>query len=233
MGFVMPLLRRGRGAVVGAALVSGLVAFAGGFVGFEREAEAQSKIAVIDMQRAMFETEEGLRVQANLKKLLDKRQADFNSRQNDFVREKEAFEKDQQNPKIPKEKLQQKAEDLQRHFAELQQMQAEYQRDMQRQQNEMTLPLYQKIQGVVQRIASQDGYDAIFDKSVVPYIRRDLEITDRAIQMYNTGSGGSGGADTKAPATDPVKTPPAAPAKPTTDKPAPAKPAADKPAAKK
>ena len=37
------------------------------------------------------------------------------------------------------------------------------------------------------RVATQDGYDAILEKQAVPYMRNDLNLTDRVIQMYNGG----------------------------------------------
>ena len=75
----------------------------------------------------------------------------------------------------------------------------------------------EQIIGIVRRIAAQDGYEIILEKASVPYMRADLEITDRAIQMYNSGQGGDAGA--KPPAT----TPPAATGKPAAPAPAPKK----------
>jgi outer membrane protein len=42
----------------------------------------------------------------------------------------------------------------------------------------------------------------VVDKQAVPYVRSDLDLTDRVIQSYNQGGGGAGDAkpDTKAPA---------------------------------
>ncbi len=197
----------------------------GGLVTAQPAHAADTKFAVIDLRRAIFETEDGLRAQANLKKLLDKRTADFDAKQRDFMRDKEQFDKDQQAGKLSKDKLQKVAEDLQRRFNELQGMQVDYQREMQRQEGEMMVPIQQRLMGIVRRIAAQDGYEMVLEKSAVPYFRADLEITDRAIQMYNTGGESAPGTGKPAPATT---TP--APAKPGA---APAAPAAPKPAPKK
>jgi outer membrane protein len=52
-----------------------------------------------------------------------------------------------------------------------------------------------------------DGYDAILEKQAVPYMRNDLDLTDRIIQMYNSGaapaSSGAPAAPPKAPAKQP------------------------------
>ncbi|MDC0744329.1 OmpH family outer membrane protein [Polyangium mundeleinium] len=197
-----------RAPVLAAALVAGV----GGFFAAEETAAAQSKIAVIDVRRAMLETEKGLRVQATLKKLFDSRQVELDAKQQKLQAEKEALEKDAQNKKVSQDQLQRRFEALQKQAADLQAIAMEYQREMQRKETELTTPIYQEIIGIVRRIAAQDGFEIILEKTAVPYMRADLEITDRAIQMYNSAQ--AGGDAGKPPATQPGK--PAAPAAPAT-----------------
>lgn len=185
-------------------------------------AAAQSKVAVIDVRRAVLETEQGLRVQATLKKLFDNRQVELDGKQRQLQADKEALDKEAQVGKTPKEQLQKKYENLQRAAAELQTTMVDYQREMQRKEGEMTTPILQGVLDAVKRIASQEGYEMVLEKSAVPYFRGDLELTDRAIQLYNSGQPGgatpAAPAGKGAPAAPPAKTP-AAPA----PKPAPKK----------
>jgi outer membrane protein len=188
-------------------------------------AAAQSKVAVIDVRRAVLETEQGLRVQATLKKLFDNRQVELDGKQRQLQADKEVLDKEAQSGKTPKEQLQKKYENLQRAAAELQTTMVDYQREMQRKEGEMTTPILQGVLDAVKRIASQEGYEMVLEKSAVPYFRGDLELTDRAIQLYNSGQPGGatpaapGGKG--APAVPGAKTP-AAPAAPA-PKPAPKK----------
>ena len=169
---------------------------------------AGSKFAVVDVRRAMAETEQGLRVQATLKKLFDARQVELDAKQRRLQTDKEALEKEAQGGKISKEALQKKYEKLVALDAEIQKITVEFQREMQRKEQELTTPILQGILEAVKRIAAQDGFEMVLEKSAVPYFRSDLEVTDRAIQMYNSGQAGKGGAP-KGPAT-----PAAPPAKP-------------------
>jgi outer membrane protein len=184
------------------------------------------KIAVIDVRRAVLETEEGLRVQATLKKLFDSRQVELDQKQAGLQRDKEELEKDAQAGKVAKETLQKRYEQLQKQFVDLQTVSVEYQREMQRKETELTNPIVNKVMGIVRRIAAQDGFEMILDKSAVPYFRSDLELTDRAIQMVNSGQAGepapAGKGTPAAPAAGPKAPAPAAPA-PATPKPAPKK----------
>ncbi|MGK3994496.1 OmpH family outer membrane protein [Sorangium sp. So ce1024] len=173
-------------------------------------ASAQSKIAVVDVRRAMLETEEGLRVQATLKKLFDSRQVELDTKQRALADERDKLDKEAQAGKTPKDALQRRFETWQRQAAELQATMVDYQREMQRKESELTTPILQKVLGLLRRLAAQEGYDLILDKSAAPYFRADLELTDRAIQMYNSGQTG----DAPAKAAPPKGAPQAAPAKP-------------------
>ena len=203
-----------------AALLGGALAIGG--IAWASPAQAQAKLAVVDVRRAVLETEEGLRVQASLKKLFDSRQTELDAKQVQLQKDKEALDKEYQAGKTSKDVLQKKLEALQKAAAEIQGLTVDYQREMSRKETELTTPILNKILGILKRIAANDGFDMIVDKSVVPYYRSDLELTDRAIQMFNAGS------------TDPGAKPgtpdPKAPAKPGT--PAPTTPAPTTPAPK-
>lgn len=205
--------RRGLAARLLPMLVAG--ALSGVALLSAAPASAQSKIAVVDVRRAMLETEEGLRVQATLKKLFDSRQVELDTKQRALSEERDKLDKEAQSGKTPKDALQRRFETWQRQAAELQATMVEYQREMQRKESELTTPILQKVLGLLRRIAAQEGYDLIIDKAAAPYYRADLELTDRAIQMYNSGQTGDG---------PPAKGAPAAPAKPAAPKaPPPAK----------
>ena len=194
------LFGRGRAAALAVAIGLGAAA-----VVAPLPAAAQTKMAVIDVRRAMAETEEGLRVQATLRKLFDSRQVELEGRQRTLQEEGDKLEKEDRAGKTPKDQIARRRENLQRQAAEFQQMYVEYQREMQRKENELTTPILQKIMGIVRRLASQEGYEVVLEKSAAPYYRADLEVTDRVIQMYNSGGGG---------AAAPAPAAPAAPAKP-------------------
>lgn len=178
-------------------------------------ARAQVKFAVVDVQRAVMETEDGLRSHATLKRLFDKRQQELDAKQNQLQQAKDDIEK--QAKVLSKESLQRRTEEWQRSAMELQTIFVEFNKELQKKQAELTQPIFTKVISILRQIAAQDGYDAILDKNAVPYSRSDLDITDKTIQVYNAGS-------TKAPPEGtqdnkkqpgPAKAPPSkAPAKP-------------------
>ncbi len=146
-------------------------------------AHAEMKIAVVDTQRAVMETEDGLRAQATLKKHFDKRQRELDDKQVALQKEREDIEK--QKDVLSKQALQARVDKWQREMAELQTVFVDYNKELQKKQGEMTQPIFQKAMGIIRRIATQNGYDLVVDKQAVPYHRSDFDLTDRVITEYN------------------------------------------------
>ncbi len=159
-------------------------------------AQAPAKIAVVDTERAVMETEDGLRAQATLKKLFDSKQHELDKKQEELVKEREDIEK--QRDVLSKGSLAKRADKWQRDMMQLQQKFVEYNQDIQKKQGELTQPVFQKTMNIIRRLATQEGIDLVVDKKAVPYVRSDLDFTDRVITMYNSGGAGD---DKAAPAT--------------------------------
>lgn len=172
-------------------------------------AQAELKVAVVDMQRAMLQTEDGLRAQATIKKFFDKRQQELDRRQEELGRERDDLAK--QAKVLSRASLQRRMELWQRRMIEVQTLFVEYNKELQKKQSELTQPIIRKMFGVVRRIARRKGVDLVIDKPAVPYARADLDLTDMLVQTYNSGGGdeeddgASGGGD--APSGDAPKTP--------------------------
>ncbi|MFO0676799.1 MAG: OmpH family outer membrane protein [Polyangiaceae bacterium] len=158
-------------------------------------ARAEMKVAVVDVQRAVMQTEDGLRAQATLKKLFDSRQQELNKKQADLMKQKEEIDK--QAKVMSKDAFQKRAEEWQKQMMELQGVFVEYNKELEKKQKEITEPIFEKVLGIIKRMATTEGFDLVMDKATVAYIRADLDITDRAIQAYNSGGGAPAKTDGK------------------------------------
>jgi outer membrane protein len=187
----------------------------------EARAAGEQKVAVIDLRRAVTDTEDGLRVQSRLKQLFDSRQQELDEKQKAFQVSREALDKDAKAGKVSKTELQKRYETLQQTAMELEKLASEYQREMQRQESQLTTPIVERVNALIRREASQNGYDFVLDRAAVPFYRSDLDITDRIIQFYNAGEGQvappttppAKGQTPKGTPAAPPKAPPPAPAK--------------------
>lgn len=156
-----------------------------------RDAAAEGRIAVVDLQHAVMQTEDGIRAQATLKKLFDKRQHDLDAKQTELQRAREDIER--QSRVLSRDALQKRMEDWQRQMVELQTVFVDYNKELQKKQGELTGPIIKKMMGVVSRIAKKQGFELIIDKQAAPYARPDLDLTEQVIQLYNSGGEGDGG----------------------------------------
>ena len=170
-----------------------------------RSAAAQTmKIAVVDVQRAVMQTEDGLRAQATLKKLFDSRQQELNKRQQELGKQKEDIDK--QAKVLSQAALQKKVDDWQKQMVELQTTFVEYNKELEKKQKEMTDPIFERVVGSIKRIAGTDGYDLIVDRATVAFSRSDLNlhrprhparerrVGERAGRRGEHGAQGPGGA---------------------------------------
>ena len=142
-------------------------------------------IAVIDTQRAVMETEDGLRAQASLKKFFNSRQKELDRKQKSLRKEREDIDK--QAKVLSKQALQKRIETWQAEMVTIQSTFVDYNKELQKKQAEITQPILRKVMGIVRRVASSGGYDIVVDKQAVPYVRSDLDLTDRGITAYNRG----------------------------------------------
>ena len=193
------------------AFAAALLSF--GLMGAPAAADGM-KVAVVDVQRAVMQTEDGLRAQASLKKMFDSRQQELNKRQTDLQKQKEDIDK--QSRVLSQSALQKKVDDWQKEMVELQQTFVEYNKELEKKQKELTDPIFERVIGAIKRIAGTDSYDLIVDRATVAFARSDLDLTDRVIQIANGGSASSSapstatsGAAAKGPAPAPGPTAPA------------------------
>jgi len=187
-----------------------VLALAAGVSLVSAPAAAQMKVAVVDTQRAVMETEDGLRMQATLKKVFDSRQRELDKKQEELQKEREDIEK--QRDVLSKTALAKRVDKWQREMVQLQMVFVEYNKELQKKQSELTQPIFQKAMGIIRRMATQEGYDVVVDKQAVPYVRSDLDLTDKVIQLYNQGApadaGDKTGKDSKEKGTAPKATGP-------------------------
>ncbi len=168
-----------------AAIISSAIALA--FFLVSGVASAQTKVGVVDVQRAVASTEDGLRAQATLKKLFDSRQQELNKKQTDLQRQREDLDK--QAKVLPKDALTKRIDEWQKQMMELQAIFLEYNKELEKKQKELTDPVFEKVLAIIKRIATTENIDVVLDKATVAYVRTDLDLTDKAIQLYNSGNG--------------------------------------------
>lgn len=164
-----------------------LVVAALAFSFFASQAEAQDKIGVVDLQRALNEVEEGAKAKATLKREFDEKQKTLDAKQNELKKAKE--ELDAQVTMMTPEKKAERVGELQRKLLEVQQLYMSLQQDLSKREAEATAAIFQKMGIILKDMGEEQGYYAIIERSAVPYFRPSLDVTNELIRRYNDSYG--------------------------------------------
>jgi outer membrane protein len=150
---------------------------------------AQVHIAVVDLQRALNETEDGRRAKARLKRLFKQRQQELDKAQGELKSLKEEF--DSQSDTLSDSARQERLDAIQKQFVELQSTYVEYQRELAEKEAEMTQEIIARMETILRRIGQEEGYTLIVERNEggVIFVPGNLDLTDVVIQRYNAGEG--------------------------------------------
>ena len=146
-------------------------------------AAAQTKVAVINLQRAVLESEEIQKASAAM-------EAKYKPRQQKLDEVQRELQSIQQQLQAGAGKLTQQAEaelnaQGQRKQRELTRMNEDLQGDVNSERNEVLGKSTQRMTEVVRKLAEEKGYDVVVDVSNTVYFKAALEITSEALAAYN------------------------------------------------
>jgi outer membrane protein len=192
-------------------------------------AQAQTKVAVINIQGAIVSTKDGQKAAAELnaktapkKKELDLKQGDINSLQDQLTKGQNTLSETAKNDLY--KNIEQKKKSLQRDVEDAQ-------ADLEQEQQKVLQGLGQKILAVIERYARDNGYTLVVDVSSpqtpVLYASPSIDITKDIIELYDKSAAAVSAPAPKpsaAPGTAPGAAPAPKPAAPPKPAPAPAKP---------
>ena len=144
---------------------------------------AQTKIAIINLQRAVLES-------AEIKKASAELEARYRPRQQAIEKLQKDIQALQQNLQTNAGKLTPQAEaDItaqgQRKQRELTRLTEDLQADVDRERNDILSRSSQRMQEVVKKLAEEKGIDIVTDISNTVYFKPALEITTESIAAYD------------------------------------------------
>jgi len=146
-------------------------------------ASAQTKVAVINLQRAVLESDEIQKASAAM-------EAKFKPRQQEIEKLQRDLQGIQQQLQAGAGKLTQQAEaDLtaqgQRKQRDMQRLSDDLQADVTADRNEVLGKSSQKMSEVVKKLAEEKGYDMVVDVTNTVYFKPAMDITAEALAAYN------------------------------------------------
>ena len=155
----------------------------------------QIKIGLIDIQKAISESQQG-------KKAREKFQAQVKKIEADLMRQKQELEKmkadiDKKGPLLKDDDRRRLEGDMQKKYVNYQRDMRDSQEELQQKEREITADILKELEGVVVEVGKSEKFTLILERSQLLYSDQAIDITAKVVELYNSRSGG---AAAKAPA---------------------------------
>src|SRR6266446_5927967 len=148
---------------------------------FTADARAQGpKLAYVDVQRAIQETEEGRAARTRLKSEFDQRRAQVDKKSADLEKMQQEYEK--QAPVLSEEAKRKKQEEFQKALIDARKSAGDLQEDMNRQEQQAMSSILQRLQQVVAEIAERESLNFVMDKGTLLYAPPSGDITNEVVR---------------------------------------------------
>jgi len=144
-------------------------------------ANAQIKVAVINSQKAILETEEIKKAQVDLTAKYKPRQDQLEKLQ----KELQDIQNQLQSGKLNQLGEQELTAQGQRKQRELQRIQQDLQEDADRDRNDILQRAGTRMQEVVKKLADEKGLDLVVDSANTLFFKTNLDLTADAVTAYN------------------------------------------------
>lgn len=170
-----------RRLMMGATLAMGAAGVVAPVASAQAEVPSIGKVAMVDMQRVLNETEAGKKARKEL-------EDSSKSKQEKLEKKRAKLESDAAKLKnLSGEQLAAAQEKLQQEGMELQSMLMALEQELGQQHNKLLEKMYRNSQAIVANIAKERGLDLVLvrDDMTVIYTKDSLDITGDVVSQYN------------------------------------------------
>ena len=141
------------------------------------------KIAVVDMETAMYDVDEGRRARTTLESKRDEYLAERDRRQSDLNAKQEQL--DAQAPMMTPDAMKEAEEELYRLVTEGQMFVYETEQQIMALNQQLFGEILEKMERVCKAIAQEEGYDMILDAAVVYSYTPEMDVTSKVVNRYD------------------------------------------------
>jgi outer membrane protein len=146
-------------------------------------AHADFRCAYLDTRQVMEESSAGRAIKDKLTKEAARRQKELDAEVAAFEAARAEFDK--QRPMLNASAVDQKQRDLTGKLSLLQERRLKLEGELSRQQQELLTPLIHRMESVVAKIAEREHFAMVFDRTMLIFGRRALDITPEVLRALN------------------------------------------------
>lgn len=152
------------------------------------QAQEKIKIGYIDIQKAISESNAGKKARDRFQVQVKKAEADLLKEKNDVERLKNDFDK--KAPLMKDEERKNMEKELQRRILVYQRSMQDSQQELRQKEGDMTAEILKDLEKVVMDYGKRENFTLIVERSQILYHSQAIDITDKIIDIYNSGTGG-------------------------------------------
>ncbi|MEY2987414.1 MAG: hypothetical protein RJB13_935 [Pseudomonadota bacterium] len=144
-----------------------------------------TRVALIDFQVAILQTEEGKAAKAKIEKELDSRKTELLAQQAELRKLEDDFEA--KRSVLSESDKSAKTRDLQAKLMAFQRSQMALEQEVRQKEMQETQKIFQNLSELVQEYAKKNSFDLVFEKGAgaVLYVARGSDITADIVTLYN------------------------------------------------
>ena len=144
---------------------------------------AEIKIAVVDIQKAMNECNQGKEAKQTIQKEMEKLQRQFQEKQQELQTMETSLKK--QAPMLTPEAREKKGNEFQTKVRDYQRWLDDNQKEIQQKGVEMERDISVALQKAIKKIGEEEGFTFILEKNTVLFASKTIELTDRVIKAFD------------------------------------------------
>ena len=150
------------------------------------------KIGVVDLMKALNESDAGKKAKAELESVIRSKQAVINEKGKTIEKLKDELNK--QSSVLSAEAQKSKQDELDRMMRDYQRMVSDSQSDVKQRESDLTNGILKGLRAVVNKIGQKEGYTMIMENAegIILYSKKSLDLTDEVIKQYNATHPASG-----------------------------------------
>lgn len=161
---------------------------------------AEVKLAYIELQKAIQATDAGKEAKKTLEGIFEKRKKELTAMENDLKKMGEDLE--QKKSIVAADVLAKRQQEMQQEMIKYRELVGKSQLEMQQRERDLTGPILEKMEKVLQKVADAGGYTMVLERGQngVVWAKKDLDITDQVIKAFNESKeklSGKGKSDSK------------------------------------
>ena len=165
------------------------VAFSASFSAGIASAAEVAKVGYVDLRVALNDSDAGKKAKTELESLIKTKQGAIDERGKSIEKLKADLEK--QASVLSAEAKKTKEDEIERLLRDYQRLVQDSQNEVKKKEGELTGSIIKDLRDVVEKIGQDEGYSLILEnvEGIILYSRKDLDITDKVVKIYNEQKG--------------------------------------------